>query len=741
MQNFDLLDFLSHNYISLKNLVNQNMWRSYCYGDPNIWWWHLQEETEMPFGGTTTYQVSKNNRYRVSMWIAMHEYDNNFITFYLYIEDLKLARVHVYVSTLLAVLPEDNFLKTITNFQNLRIELLDNGDNLIHSHTWNNTMTLLKGRQCTFWGLYKSLLLFDPNEALLYLYDRLWVPTSDEEETPENSSPDQIIHFLAFSSQSTTISGIKYRTLEVTSMGESPRLYQGLNNTHIYISNIRSHIHRVKITQSNLHTTSELMYKSGFITMPFDAGYRWLILFVFRPTPVVGDRDQNYDVAIPIEQNFTGNHSPITRWKLDDGYSLSINCNGVFNNIFILATFILTNSYSYFLILIEPTDDIRSGLFVIPDLNLPLRLSDNSAGFISRSGVFATYEPIFGSAHYLCDIHFTSLFHYYGDNTENLIWLFLYDSENNSGTAHVIYSQNMNEYASSRSGNYTILNWYLLGIYDEMLSYDSNQLTTQSYLSPYNYYNHVTSLFIYNTLAHTAPQVVNSSWGYMHYIRFVLDDYTSSNLRIPLAIVEGDIRRDNIKHREMQIDKMTTSQRYPIAQLSSLSKAQMPDVVLDGYIASLNSDAGKKEDTSFGTLIPYYDLKEAQIQEPHPEWYFRIYIHAGTWYYIFKNIMSNNNNQMKTYRIQHNDGSLRIVLDVGLYFEIITETSNTNNKKYTIVYADIFPSVYWCYGSESYEFLNVNVEWIQCRYSMPGSSMVRAKPNSNTVIIRSRELF
>jgi hypothetical protein len=736
MQNFDLLDFLSRNYISLGTLANQNMWRSYCYGDPDIWWWHLQEETEMPFGGTTTYQVSENNRYRVSMWITVHEYDNNFITFYLYIEDLKRTRVRVYVSTLLAILPEDNFLKTITNFQNLRIELLDNNDNIIHSHTWNNTMTLLKGRQYSFWGFYKSLLLFDQNEALLYLYDGLSIPTLGEEETPENSSPDQIIHFLAFSSQSTAISGIEYGTLEVTNMGESPRLYEGLNNTHIYISNIRGRIHRVKITQSNLHTTSELIYKSGFVTMPFSDDYRWLILFVFRPTPVVEDSPQNYDVALPIEQNFTGNHSPITRWKLDDGYSLSINCNGVFNNIFIAMAYIVTNSYTYFLINTQPP----TGLWVIPDLNLPLRLSDNSAGFISRSGLFATYKPLSGSTEYSCDIFFTSLFHYYGDNTENLIWLFLHDSENNSGTAHVIYSQNINEYASSRSGDYMILNWYLLSIYDEMLSYNSNQLTTQSYLSPYDYYNHVTSLFIYNSLAHTAPQVVNGSWNYMHYIRFVLDDYTSSNLRIPLAIVEGDISRDNIKHRKMQIDKMTISQRYPIVQLSSLSKTQMPDVVLDGYIASLNADAGKAENSSFGTLIPYYDLKEATIQEPHPEWYFRIHIHAGTWYYIFNNIMSDNNNQMKTYRIQHNDGGLRIVLDVGLYFEILTETASTNNKKYTIIYADIFPSVYWCYGNESYEFLNVNVEWIQCRYSMPGSSMVRVRPNNNIIIGRP-ELF
>ena len=88
---------------------------------------------------------------------------------------------------------------------------------------------------------------------------------------------------------------------------------------------------------------------------------------------------------------------------------------------------------------------------------------------------------------------------------------------------------------------------------------------------------------------------------------------------------------------------------------------------------------------------------------------------------------------MKTYRIQHNDGSLRIVLDVGVYFEIIT--ARDNNKKYTIVYADIFPSVYWCHGNNSYEFLNVNVEWIQCRYSMPGSNMIRVRPNNNTVII------
>jgi hypothetical protein len=737
MRNFDLLDFLSHNYISLGTLANQNMWRSYCYGDPKIWWWHLQKETEMPFGGTIACQVSKNNRYRVSIWIAAHQYDSTLSTFYLYIEDLKRARVRVYVSTLLAVLPEDNFLKTITNFQNLRIELLDNSDNLIHSHTWANTMTVLKGQQLWFMGSYKSLLLFDQNEALLCLYDRLWTPIPHEEEPPENSSPNYIVHFLAFSNQSTAISGIEYRTLEVTIMGESHGLYRGLNNTHIYINNIKSLIHRVKISQYNLHATSVLIHKSEFVVRPLGADYPWLILFVFRPTPVWGDNLEDYDVALPVEQNFNGNHSPITRWKLNDGYSLSINCNGVFSNIFIAATFIGTNSYSYFLV--DPgSPNESSGLWVIQDLNLPLRLTTDSAGFISRSGVFATYKPAFDNTHYLCGIPFTSLFHYYGDNTENLIWLFLYNNANNSGTAHVIYSQNMDEYASSRTGNYIILNVYLLGIYNKMLIYDINQLTTQSYLLPYDHYDHVTSLFIYNTIAHTAPQVVNGSWNYMHYMRFVLDDYTSSNLRIPIAIVRGDIRKDNIKHREVQINKMAISNRYPIVQLNSLSRAQMPDVILDGYIASLNADAGNKEDSSFGTLIPYYDLKEAKIQEPHPEWYFRIHIHAGTWYYIFNDIISGN--QMKTYRIQHNDGSLRIVLDVGLYFEIITETAHTNNQKYTIVYADIFPSIHWCHGNESYEFLNVNVEWIQCRYSMPGSSMVRAKPSDNIIIGRP-EIF
>jgi len=736
MQNFDLLDFLSHNYISLGTLANQNMWRSYCYGDPNIWWWHLQEETNMPFGGTTTYQVSENNRYRVSIWQTLHENDSEVVTFYLYIEDLKQAKVRVYVSTLIAILPEDNILKNSTNYQNLRIELLDNNDNVLHSYIWNNTITLLKGQQITLGALYKSILLFDTNEALLYLYDKLW--SSEESTPPDSSYPECVIHFLAFSNQSTAISGMQYGTTEVTSMSDSTRLYEGLTNTHIYISNIRVPMSRARITQNNLYTTSDVIFKSSpLIARPLSADYPWLIFFVFRPTPVVADQPENYDVALPIEQNFTGNHSPITRWKLNDGYSLSINCNGVFNNIFIAITGISTSSYTYFLINTEsPT-----GLWVIPDLNLQLRLTDNSAGFISRSGSFATYKPLSGSTQYSCDILFTSLFHYYGDNTENLIWLFVYDSENSSGTAHIIYSQNMNEYISSITSNYIISNLYLCGIYNEMFSYDSSQLTTQSYLLPYDYYNHVTSLFIYNTLAHTAPQVVNGSWSYMHYMRFVLDDYASSNLRIPLAIVEGEIKRDNIKHHEIRIDKMSKSQRYPIVRLSSLSKSQMPDVVLDGYIASLNADAGKKEDSTFGTLMPYYDLKESKIQEPHPEWYFRIHIHAGTWYYIFNNIMSDNNNQMKTYRIQRNDGSLRIVLDVGLYFEIINETASRNNKIYTIVYADLFPSVYWCYGNESYEFLNVNVEWIQCRYSMPGRSMVRARPNNNVVIIGRPEIF
>jgi len=745
MQNFDLLDFLSRNYISLGALASQNMWRSYCYGDPNIWWWHLQEETEMPFGGTTTYYFAENNRYRVSVWWVTKNvwFDGN--TLYLYVEDLKLSKVHVYVSTLWAKLPVNDFLKTNTKFQNLRIELLDDNYNVFHSYTWSNNMTLLKGYQIAALGVYNalslivglfnSLLIFDSNEALLYLHDRLHVIPSDEVS-------DFVIHFVAFSSQSSNISGIEYSTSEVTSMNDSARLYEGLNNTHTYIANMRDNISKIKITKNHTYIISNVINKSSSdIVRPLDNNYPWLILFVFRPTPVIGDDPRNYDVALPIEQNFTGTHSPITRWKLDNGYSLSINCSGVFTDIFLHFVGIPTSSYS----ILSAANIVWGSLHVISDIDLSsvfTMLITSGGRVIEYFNNMVSYRTSPASPSYSCGILITSLFHYYGDNTENLIWLFHYNSNNNRGTAYVIYSQNMDEYTNLITGDYIFLNHYILCIYNEILTSDSSQVNVQSYLSPYDYYNHVTSLFIYNTLAHTAPQIVNGSWSYMHYMRFVLDDYTSSNLRIPLAIVEGDIRRNNIKHREMQIDKMTISQRYPIVQLSSLSKAQMPDVVLDGYIASLNADAGKKEDSSFGTIIPYYDLKETQIQEPHPEWYFRIHIHAGTWYYIFKDITSNtSSNQMKTYRIQHNEGSLRIVLDVGLYFEIITETKKNPPKKYTIVYADIFPSVYWCYGNESYEFLNVNVEWIQCRYSMPGRSMVRARPNNNVVIIRRPEIF
>lgn len=287
---------------------------------------------------------------------------------------------------------------------------------------------------------------------------------------------------------------------------------------------------------------------------------------------------------------------------------------------------------------------------------------------------------------------------------------------------------NQNMWRSYCYGEQNIWWWHLKEVAN--MPFDiSNNLINSS-----NYHAHLTKFFISNTYAHTAPQVINGSWDYKHYLRFVLDDYTSSNLRIPIAIVEGDLKKNTIKYRDVSVDEMPTSQRYPIVQLDSLSRANMPDVILDGYIASLNVDAGKNEKSTFGTLIPYYDLKEATVQEPHPEWYFRIHIHAGTWYYIFKDITSSN--QMKTYRIQHNDGGLRIVLDVGLYFEIVRESNRgSNNKKYTIVYADIFPSVYWCYGNEAYEFLNVNVEWIQCRYSFPGKSMIRARPNNNAIII------
>jgi len=720
MQNFDLLDFLSHNYISLGTLANRNMWHSYCYGDPNSWWWHLQEEANMSFGNTT-YYFTGNNRYRVSIWTVLSSYDSDFYTFYLYIEDLKLARVWIYVSTLVAELPTNGFLKPDSIFQNLSIEITDSGNVVLHSYTWDNTMTLLKGQQAMPMGLFKSLLIFDSNEALLYLYDG---------QRNQTSVPELVIHLLSFSSQSTSISGITYRTSEVTYMtSDARRLYEGLNNTHIYISNLISYIPEVKITKNNLHIVCNVInLPSSYIVRPLGDDFPWFILFVFRPTPVGGDSPENYDVEPIIQQSFTGNHSPITRWKLDNGeYSLSIDCGGIFNDIFIQYAFIITGYGNYF----AAMRGQQSSLYVTPDINPIHIFTRDTGGYIHTSGGIAAYRTTSSTTSSSCGISFASLFHYYGDNTENLIWLFHYNGNNNTGTAHIIYLENMHEHANLITAGYRVYNIYFLGLYNKIFSPDIWHITIKSYLSPYEYYNHDTSLFIYNTLSHTAPQVVNGSWSYMHYLRFVLDDYTSSNLRIPLAIVEGDIRKgDIIKYRAISIDKMSTSQRYPIVQLGPLSKAQMPDVVLDGYIASLNADAGKNEDSSFGTLVPYYDLKEAKIQEPHPEWYFRIHIHAGTWYCIFNNIMSDNNNQMKTYRIQHNDGSLRIVLDVGLYFEILTEPANGNNKKYTIVYADLFPSVYWCYESESYEFLNINVEWIQCRYSMPGSSMVRARPNN-----------
>jgi len=722
MQNFDLLDFLSHNYISLGNLVNQNMWRSYCYGDPNIWWWHHQEETEMPFGDTT-YYFTENNRYRVSIWIVFSNYDTNFNTFYLYVEDLKLSLVRVYVSTLVAEMPINGFLKPDTEFQNIRIELLDDNNFIFHSYTWNNTMTLLKGQQCIPMGLFKSLLIFDSNEALLYLYDVQIV-----------SSPELIIHFLSFSNQSISISGIEYTKLEVVNMNDSTRLYEGLNNTHTYISNMISNISKAKINKNSLHIISNVITKcSNYIVRPLSNDFPWFILFVFRPTPVIGDGLGNYDVALSIEQNFTGNHSPITRWKLNDGYSLSINCGGVFNDIFIQGAAISTGHNNYFLEMSAP----GTSLFVTPDLNPTRIFFVGSYGNINVYAGIARYSaPL--STFYSCDVLFSSLFYYYGDNTENLIWLFRYDSDPNLRTAYIVYSQNMSQYDEIIGNAYVIYNIYFLGIYDKMYEYNETEdtyLTLNSYLAPNSYHTHLTQFFIFNTLAHTAPQVLNGSWAYMHYLRFVLDDYTSSNLRIPIAIVDGALENANIKRREISVDGIVMSQRYPIVGAGSLSKAHMPDVVLDGYIASLNTDAGKKEDTTFGTLIPYYDLKEASLQEPHPEWYFRIHIHAGTWYYIFKNITSiTSNRQMKTYRIQYNDGNLRIVLDVGLYFEIITESISNRGQKYTIVYADIFPSVYWCYGNEAYEFLNVNVEWIQCRHSIPGESMIRVSSSNNTII-------
>ena len=698
------------------------MWRSYCYGDPNIWWWHLREEVNMPFGDTS-YYFTKNDRYRVSFLLV--EYNNNdyWNTFYLYIEDLKSSKVRVYVSTLkaLGIVTTTRFLDTSTNFQNLSIEILDSDNNVLHTYSWNADRTLLKGEQILWNGIQKSLLIFDKNEALLYMY------------YTENShvEVETIIHFLAFSKQSTTISGIEYTTSEVTNMNESVRLYNGLNNTHTYINNLLTLISSIKVTKDSNSRLFRADISDAYIVRPLSNNFPWFILFVFRPTPVSGSAPTNYNILLPINENYTGYHAPITRWKLNNGYSLSINCSGASTYIFIQETTIFTRNRNYFF--------DASELFVAPDINWRLNIFAyySSSGEINVLNGNARYKLPSDTTYYSCNIPISSLFYYYGDNTENLIWLFRYDNDPNLRTAYVVYSQNMSQYAEIIGDDYGIYNMYFLGIYDQMYEYnveEDTHLTLNSYLDPNSYHTHLTQFFIFNTLAQTAPQVVNGSWNYMHYLRFVLDDYTSSNLRIPIAIVEGDIKRDNIKYREIRIDKMSTSQRYPIVRLSSLSKSQMPDVVLDGYIASLNADAGKKEDSTFGTLIPYYDLKEARIQEPHPEWYFRIHIHAGTWHYIFKDLTSiTSNNQMRTYRIQHNDGRLRIVLDVGLYFEIITESTISNNNKYTIVYADLFPSVYWCYGNESYEFLNVNVEWIQCRYSMPGRSMVRARPNNNII--------
>jgi len=732
MQNFDLLDFLSHNYISLGTLANQNMWRSYCYGAPNIWWWHLREEANMPFGDTS-YYFTENNRYRVSFWVVDHENSDYWNTFYLYIEDLKSSKVKVYVSTLRTYGSVEGertmqILNPSIRFQNLNIEILDSDNNVLHTYSWNTGMTLLKGKQILHNDIMKSLLIFDKNEVLLYLYD-----SQNFREVQEI-----IIHFLAFSEHSTNISGIEYETGEVTNINESDRLYNGLNNTHIYINNLITYISnlndgrvRLKISKDSVSKLFWGEIPDDKIVRPLSNDFPWFILFVFRPTPVSGNAPTNYNILLPIDQNYTGYHTPITRWKLNNGYRLSIDCGGVSTYIFIQSASIVTYNQNYLSIFVG---------HVALDINLNIDTFSYSGRIDLFSGNTRYRPPSITTYYYSCDIPISSLFYYYGDNTENLIWLFRYDSDPKLRTAYVVYTQNMSQYDEIIGNAYGIATIYYLGIYDQM--YESNleedtYLTLNSYLEPNSYHTHLTQLFIFNTLAHTAPQVINGSWSYMHYLRFVLDDYTSSNLRIPIAIVEGDIRRDNIKHREISIDKMSTSRRYPIVQLSSLSKAHMPDVVLDGYIASLNADAGKNEDSAFGTLMPYYDLKEAKIQEPHPEWYFRIHIHAGTWYYIFKDLTSiTSNNQMRTYRIQHNDGSLRIVLDVGLYFEIITETANPNNKKHTIIYADIFPSVYWCYGNESYEFLNVNVEWIQCRYSMPGSGMVRFRPNSNTIIGR-----
>ena len=727
MQNFDLLDFLSHNYISLGDLVNQNMWRSYCYGDPNIWWWHLQEETEMPFGNIT-YYFTENNRYRVSLTFLLYLSDVTFGAYYLYIEDLKLSKVHVYVTTSFCENTFTGFLLPSSMFQTLNIELLDVNGDPVYSYTWGTDMVILKGKQQTLHNLrtlVKALLIFDKNAALLYLYD------SEESGTIY----ERIIHFLSFSRQSDMIVGIEYDTSEVTNITSaanppSSSLATGLNNTHTYIHNMTDSISTVRIRKNNITMTYSNVYTPGSSLSPLSDDFPWTILFFFRPTPVSCSSPTNCSLLLPINQHFTGQHGPVTIWRLADGLHLSINCEDEATYPFIRLALITSGNNQYFYPLFW--DNIYGYLGVVPDYDMlfpngSIGLSDNGIVYIKQ------YDNSTVTQH-SCGIRSNSLFHYHGNNAEPIIWLFSYDKLGNNPKAYVIYAENMDDYKHLITDDYHIATYWGVGIYDKMLVASERTFTVSSYLNTSAYHTHLAQFFIFNTLAHTAPQVVNGSWSYMHYMRFVLDDYTSSNLRIPLAIVEGDIKRDNIiKYREIRIDKMATSQRYPIVQQGSLSKAHMPDVVLDGYIASLNADAGKNEDSTFGTLIPYYDLKEAKIQEPHPEWYFRIHIHAGTWYYIFNNIMSVNNNQMRTYRIQHNDGSLRIVLDVGVYFEIIT--ARDNNKKYTIVYADIFPSVYWCHGNNSYEFLNVNVEWIQCRYSMPGSNMIRVRPNNNTVII------
>jgi hypothetical protein len=691
----------------------------------------------MPFGNIT-YYFTANNRYRVSLTAlrrvgSASPYVSN--PYYLYIEDLELSKVHVYVMTSIFQNTFTGFLLTNNMFQELNIELLNANGDPIHSYMWGNDMVILKGKQLNalFSNLMLTRLIFDKNAALLYLYNL---------EAPGNGY-EIIIYFLAFSEQSNAIVGIEYDTSEVTRItsaanAPSSSLATGLNNTHTYIHNIINSISTVRLHRNNnTMTYSDVYAPANDLVSPLGTNFPWTILLFFRPTPVSCSSPINCNLLLPINQHFTGRHGPVTIWQLADGIHLSLNCDKETTYPFIWGALIRTYNNQFFYP--GPANDYPPVLLVGPDYNIQYPY-----GIIASSNNYVAYLKVYNNTTitvHLCEGQFDSLFNYHGNNTEPLIWLFRYDDADNSLKAYVIYTENMDYYNHFITDDYEISNTCLSGIYDRMFIASMRKFTVSSYLNTSDYYTHLTQFFIFNTLAHTAPQVVNGSWIYMHYMRFVLDDYTSSNLRIPIAIVEGDIKRDNIiKYRQISIDKMSTSRRYPIVLLDSLSKAHMPDVVLDGYIASLNADAGKNEDSTFGTLMPYYDLKEAKIQEPHPEWYFRIHIHAGTWYYIFKDITSNtSSNQMKTYRIQHNDGSLRIVLDVGLYFEIITETKNTPPKKYTIVYADIFPSVYWCYGNEAYEFLNVNVEWIQCRYSMPGSGMVRARPNSNTIMERPIE--